>query len=38
MFYVLQWNGRSLIANGKELNRFTAAFKSKPELVSIQDT
>lgn len=37
MFYVLQWNARSLTSNGKELKRFVNAFVEKPELISIQE-
>ena len=38
MFHILQWNARSLIANGQELKRFVDEFKDKPELLCIQET
>jgi len=38
MFYILQWNARSLIADGQELKRFVDEFKVQPELICIQET
>ncbi len=38
MFYILQWNAWSLIANGQELKRFVDAFEAKPALICIQET
>lgn len=38
MFFILQWNARSLIANGQELKRFVAAFKDRPALICVQET
>lgn len=38
MFYILQWNARSLIANGQEFKRFVAAFNDKPEIICVQES
>lgn len=38
MFLILQWNARSLSANGQELKRFVGTFKDKPDLICIQET
>lgn len=38
MFYILQWNARSLIANGQEFKSFLDVFKDKPELLCVQET
>ena len=38
MFYILQWNARSLIANGQEFKRFVDVFKDKPEMLCVQKT
>ena len=38
MFVILQWNARSLIANGQELKKYLDGFKNKPEIVCIQET
>lgn len=38
MWYILQWNARSLIGNGQELKRFIDEFKEAPELICIQET
>ena len=32
MFYVLQWNARSLVANDQALKRSVDAFVEKPEI------
>ena len=37
MWYILQWNARSLIANGQELKRFVKKFKEAPDLISTQE-
>lgn len=37
-FYILQWNARSLIANGQELKKFIKEYKKAPELICIQET
>ena len=36
--YILQWNARSLIANGQELKRFVSTLENKPEVICIQET
>lgn len=38
MWYIIQWNARSLIGNGQELKRFVDEFKEVPELIYIQET
>lgn len=38
MWYILQWNARSLIGNGQELKRFVDEFKEVPELICVQET
>ena len=40
MFYLMQWNARSLIANGQEFKRFVDVFNGeyKPALLCIQET
>lgn len=38
MFLILQWNARSLIANGQELKRFVDTFKEKPKVICVQET
>lgn len=38
MFYILQWNARSLIPNGQEFKRFVDVFKDKPEILCVQET
>lgn len=38
MFYVLQWNARSLVANGQEFKRFVDAFKERPDVLCVQET
>lgn len=38
MLDILQWNARSLIANGQELKYFIDNFNEKPKLVCIQET
>lgn len=38
MLYILQWNARSLVANGQKLKRFADAFEDKPDLMGVQET
>jgi len=38
MWYILQWNARSLIGNGQELKRFVDDFREAPDLICIQET
>ncbi len=40
MFFILQWNAQSLIANGQELKHFVADFKDneRPGLICVQET
>lgn len=38
MFCILQWNSRSLIANGQKLKKFVDGLKNKPQLICIQET
>lgn len=38
MFYILQWNARSLVANGQELKQFVEMFEDKPDLICVQET
>lgn len=35
---ILQWNARSLIANGQELKGFICTLNSKPDIVCVQET
>ena len=37
MWYILQWNARSLIGNG-QLKRFIDKFKEAPELICVKET
>lgn len=36
--YFLQWNARSLVANGQELKRFIFELETKPEIICIVET
>ena len=38
MFCILQWNARSLIANGQELKKFIRDSDVKPHIVCVQET
>ena len=40
MFYLMQWNARSLIANGQEFKKFVDVFNGEyePALLCIQET
>lgn len=35
---ILQWNARSLIANGQEFKGFINDLKNKPEVICVQET
>lgn len=35
---ILQWNARSIIANGQEFKGFIKELKKKPEVICIQET
>lgn len=37
-FLILQWNARSLIANGQEFKRYVQQLKVKPDVICIQET
>ena len=36
MFYIMQWNARSLIANGQEFKQMLDGLEEKPELICIK--
>ena len=38
MLRILQWNARSLIANGQEFKRYICELKQKPEVICVQET
>lgn len=38
MFYVLQWNVRSLTANGQKLKGVVEEFKEMPEIITTQES
>ena len=38
VFPLLQWNARSLIANGQEFKRFIEEAEDRPDIVCIQET
>ena len=38
MFYIMQWNARSLIANGQELKHMLDGLEHKPEIICIEET
>jgi len=38
MFFILQWNVRSLIANRQEFKRFVQKLTNKPDIICIQET
>ena len=38
MFYLMQWNARSLVANGQELKQMLDGLEEKPELICIEET
>lgn len=35
---ILQWNARSLIANGQEFKQYVSTLQNKPHVVCIQET
>ena len=35
MFYIMQWNARSLVANGQEFKRMLDGLEEKPEIICI---
>ena len=35
---ILQWNARSLIANGQELKKFISDLQDKPSIICVQET
>lgn len=35
---ILQWNARSLIANGQEFKKFISDLQDKPSVICIQET
>ncbi len=38
MFIILQWNARSLVANGQEFKKFIDNLEEKPNVICIQET
>jgi exonuclease III len=38
MFYLMQWNARSLVANGQEFKQMLDGLEEKPELICIEET
>lgn len=38
MFICLQWNARSLLANGQEFKRFLEDLQQKPGVICVQET
>lgn len=38
MVFILQWNARSLIANGQEFKKVVRDFDVKPDFLCIQET
>lgn len=38
MFSILQWNARSLIANGQEFKKLIRDFEVKPDFLCVQET
>ena len=35
---ILQWNARSLVANGQEFKKFVSSMQDKPNIICIQET
>lgn len=35
---ILEWNARSLIANGQEFKRYISEIQNKPHIICIQET
>ena len=38
MVIILQWNARSLLANGQEFKQFIKEMATKPDIVCVQET
>lgn len=38
MFFILQWNARSLIANGQEFKKYVDGYQNKLDLICVQET
>lgn len=38
LMLILQWNARSLLANGQDFKQFIDSRKEKPDVVCIQET
>lgn len=38
VFFILQWNARSLIANGQEFKKYVQELTNKPDIICIQET
>ena len=38
MVCILQWNARSLVANGQELKKLVRDSETKPDLICVQET
>lgn len=38
MVYILQWNARSLIANGQEMKKCIRDLDPKPDFICVQET
>lgn len=38
MVFVLQWNARSLLANGQEFKKYVDDLPSKPDVICVQET
>ncbi len=38
MILLLQWNARSLLANGQEFKKYVDELSSKPDIICVQET
>ena len=38
MVLILQWNARSMLANGQEFKQFIEDCENKPDIICIQET
>lgn len=38
MFYIMQWNARSLVANGQEFKHLIDCLGEKPDIICIEET
>lgn len=36
--YILQWNARSLIANGQEFKKYISELPQQPDIICVQET